>query len=80
MNKVLQPLVSENEKSVKWKCASSPSGAHHQVEKNKSDGVGLFECKYCSRTKKLPTDCEAGGYYVVNDSPDSITRGAILAQ
>lgn len=42
-------------KSGRWKCAESPTGAHHWVEKEKGATTGLFICKYCLDVKRMRT-------------------------
>ena len=37
-------------KSGVWKCQTSPSGAHHWVEKRESSAVyGTFRCLHCDK-------------------------------
>lgn len=40
----------------KWKCPTSPTGAHHSSEVSRHRGYGLFVCKYCQYVQNLPLD------------------------
>jgi len=64
---VLRELMPENNEWIKttdktyresqvWRCASSPSGAHHWVEVEDYGESSLFRCKYCGEERKIPPD------------------------
>lgn len=38
-------------KSERWKCAESPTNAHHWVERQSS---GIFTCKHCAGVRRFP--------------------------
>lgn len=48
-------MDKEYVKSGRWKCPTSPTGAHHSSEVSREHGHGLFLCKYCLRIQRLPT-------------------------
>lgn len=41
--------------SGRWKCAKSPTGAHHWIEPSSAEAPGAFYCKWCYEVKELPT-------------------------
>lgn len=45
--------------SDRWKCNASPIDVHYWVEKDKKDGMAMFECNYCRHTTWLPLFYEA---------------------
>ena len=44
--------------SGEWKCAESPTGAHHwiEVQNDKHQHTGHWYCKWCHDGKKLSSD------------------------
>ena len=39
----------------KWRCAKSPTGAHHWIATDiVGDGVGEFQCKWCLEVRTFP--------------------------
>jgi len=52
-----------------WKCTDSPTGAHHWIEIQYTDGhlhTGLFYCKWCQDAKNFPVEYRV--YYSLWDS------------
>lgn len=56
---VNQPYISAEYRaylnSDVWKCAESPTGAHHWVEIRKYMVKSLFLCIHCKDAKEFPT-------------------------
>jgi len=46
-----------------WRCAASPTGAHHWIEIQHAIDfhTGLWYCKYCRDVKEFPKDWDACG-------------------
>jgi hypothetical protein len=46
-------------KADSWKCETSPTNAHHWIEKHSEEGSSLFECRYCHMDVWFPSVFEA---------------------